>query len=235
MIVTHHADGVRVVKQTDHAQSSAQIVRAWARPEPFDDDVWQTLCWAVEHHDDGWADESIEDPPVDFKAIHTTKHTTIWRQSIDLAAAHHPLAGVLVALYARHLYTNIDNDHVDDENMAQAFIKETADRIADQVSQIAIDPTQLQAAMNLLGFCDGLSLALLGGIGWIDRTDPLWFGKCIEPLTVRQDGERVAIDPWPFAEPRVRLTTKASMITDGQVRPHDLIWSIESDTITVSG
>ncbi len=226
MIVNEQPDGsLRIVRQPDHAVTCAHMARAWRRPQAFDADLWTAFCWTVEHHDDGWIDELI-DPPIDFKEMPTVRHTEIWRRSIDLARAHSPFAGVLIALYARHLYTSFRNEQLDDAQLSQQFIDELTSALAGEMPDTGVEPTTLQAALRLLGFFDALSLALLDGIPWFDRYEGLAFGDVAATLRVDRDGERVRINPWPFTAEHIELTTRS--------RPIDLLWTMDSATIADS-
>lgn len=246
MIVLDQADGsLLVVAQPDHAQTCGQMMRAWRKPVMFDESAWRREIEAAEHHDDGWHRAELEPTldahgrPQDFKTISTLQHVAIWRESIELNAQRDAYVGLLVALHARWLYTALPSNHVEEAAIAQAFVDELNLRIDALIHTGKWDPAALSAAQRLLSFVDALSLALLGAIDLM-KTEPLHCGDKSSALAVRLDTGK--IQPWPFMNPSVTLTTQARQLPVQQFantaafiqarsagEPRLLSWTLRSD------
>ena len=221
---------LKIVRQTDHAATCCQIARAWNRPDMFDDDQWTQIILAAKHHDDGWFEEwqkpVLDDDgrPLDFKAIATQDHVRIWRRSIFEAKSHGQFAELLVAKYARQLYTSVDSSHIEDHQLAQTFIDELTDMVVEGAAQIDMSPIELQAALRILTLCDGLSLALLDAIDWMGLTEQMVFGNETSALSLRRDRRGVMVQPWPFDTGPIILTTRAYVLTSHHfTTPEDLV------------
>jgi len=257
MIVNDNGNGsLQLVRQPDHAAMSAQIARAWRPPSALAGAIWPAMIDAVEHHDDGWFEAEklplIDEDgrPLDFKTMPTQTHTGIWRRGVAAARQRDPYTGLLIALYARRLYTDATTAHVDDDRVAQQFVNELTEQIAEDIERLssgdaaqqrAVEPTNLQTALRLLSLFDSLSLALLGGISWFDATEPLAFDDDESALTLfAGEAGEVAIDPWPFNSDDVRLTVVAREVrakrykyplevaeSMGRVTPMTLAWTLK--------
>jgi len=237
MIVIDEPPGsLLIVHQPDHAATSAEIATAWRRPDRFAPVMWERFIDAVRRHDDGWIDTEpppsldAQGRPHDFKSIHTRDHVALWRRSIDRAAADALYVGLIVALHARWLYTHVEQGTVEEQRMAEEFVSHMTTRIDAMISQLAsgtaeeaaaVAPNNLFAAQRLLSFFDAFSLALLGGIGWIARTEPLTFADATSCLALTErncgpSGRCIQIAPWPLRLPRLVISTEARRLDHQQ-------------------
>ena len=214
MIVVDQSDGsLLIARQTDHAQMSADIAKRWHRTTWADDAVWARLIEAVRCHDDGWrepdASPSIDEDgrPIDFKTVSTVEHVSIWTGSIDRAAARHPLTGVLVAMHAQWLYRIAPRDHIEQADVADAFVHATVDRIASLMDAArdampdnadVLGDDRLTDLRRLLGFFDGLTLTMLGAVRMPAAVDDLGVGGARLNVSTAVWSDRVTVDPWPF-------------------------------------
>ena len=226
MLVVKEPSGELVlIRQPDHAAMCAQLARAWRRPAAVPPRLWQVLLQAVSHHDDGWLDTErrplLDEArcPLDFKAMPTERHVAIWRRGVATAQSDNPFAALLVAMYARLLYTTIAPPDTDDAHCAQTLIDELTDTIDDCIrllragdddQRCAVEPPNLLVAQRLFAIFDSLPLALAGAIDWFDQTEPLAFGDRESTLQLARDGRTtVRVQPWPFEQDQVALTAAA--------------------------
>ncbi|MCG8587541.1 MAG: DUF3891 family protein [Pirellulales bacterium] len=209
------ADGWVLLSQVEHARISGEIAAAWSTPALVPRDA---IVAAVFHHDDGWADWE-EQPRVDpatgkphpFTDMPDDAKLEIWRKSIDAARALGPLEGTIVARHFIGLEQGTNRwqkteGTTDDE--AQAFVDRYA-ALADEWLSEWMDQspshTQLvaQTAREWLQLFDVLSLWLC----MAERTEakhaelPGGGEVVLTPLSAN----RIAIDPWPFAQPSLTL------------------------------
>ena len=229
-----------IISQPDHAATSGEIARAWCRPDRFAPVMWERFIEAVRRHDDGWIDTELrpsldsEGRPHDFKSIHTGDHVLHWRRGIDRAADDELYIGLVVALHARWLYTHVEQGSVEEQRLAHKFVSYLTTRIDAMIRHLAsgteeaaaVAPNNLFTAQRLLSFFDAISLMLLGGIGWMNQTEPLRFGgatSCLT-LTLRKDGpcnRHVHVDPWPLRSPSLAISTKGRRLNRQQFENPD--------------
>ena len=216
MIILRLEDGIRIVRQPEHARLSGALARAWRRPQAMDDAIWSRFVEAVSRHDDGWAREEeaptldASGQPYDFKSLPTPLHVAVWRRSMELAEAADPYAALLIAQHGRWLSAEFTRGGPEaDERVAREFVAEMGRAIEGYRSKLlagspaereAARPEALLAARRLLSFFDGLSLRLLEAIR-LERTEPLRFAEREEELSVHGDTPILAVRPWPFDYP----------------------------------
>jgi hypothetical protein len=227
MIVVHREDNTpRLIPQTHHAAGAGQLAEQWQPPADWSSAIWSRFVQAVHHHDDGWRtleqSPAIDEAgrPYTFKNLPTEEHVTIWRRGVDELAAEDPYQGLILALHARWLYTQVArNDDPAGEASAQQFLEWLDRRIDELMQQLkntggedtaAIAPGKLDQARRLMGFFDLLSLILLGALPVNDWAEPLPFGDRSDSLRVYLPADyALALEPWPFAQPQVAITVQA--------------------------
>src|SRR5690242_18324673 len=88
-------DSWLLIPQIEHARLAGRLAENWGAA-PFGTlPARDELIVAVEHHDDGWADwdrrpavDAERGTPIEFTEMPLADALGIWRQSIDIAAAH---------------------------------------------------------------------------------------------------------------------------------------------------
>ena len=106
VIVRDAGDAWQVVLQTDHAELSGALARAWAERRPDHD----SLVTAAARHDDGWAvweraprvDESGR--PVNFLDVDVRSHLAFYRAGIAAITEQDADAGLLVSMHGAGIY-----------------------------------------------------------------------------------------------------------------------------------
>ena len=252
MLVVNHGSGLRLIRQVDHAALSGDIALAWRAPGVIPETFWPSFLEAVGHHDDGWETEDAlpalsGGKPLDFKQTPVARHVAVWRRSIDMAGARDPYQEILVGNHARWLYTRFPRgDSAEDRKIAACFLEETDRRIEDRTqllrgrggdARAAAEPAALEAARKLLSFLDALSLALLGGLPFFTRTEPLALAEGEAALGLREIPERgsggAAIEPWPFVPGRVVLRSRAfDLATTSFASPLDCAAAMAATPLT---
>jgi Protein of unknown function (DUF3891) len=194
------------VKQTEHAQAAAAIAEAWdLRHLPVERRA--LLIEATRRHDAGWeALESRGEPTggwqaLDFMTLTGALRADVWRRSVEIAAAHHPYAGLLVGLHFHRLSTE-NGDHTEEERCRQRALAETCADLRSQIAEEPGGPALLESAERdglLLGLFDLLQLITIGGLPPQAEIE----GECSYRLHRRDDA--LSIDPWPLTVETLRL------------------------------
>lgn len=236
MIVIEQGDGrLLLVRQRDHATTSAQIARAWDAPNAFTPQSWQAIVDATARHDDGWQlleDEPPLDPkgkPYGFKRMPTESHLQVWRESVDLIEPDKPLVSLLIAQHARWLYTHFSRESTPHElQITQRFIDQMTMLIAGHLQHLMGQPNEhrkavtaqnLQLARRLVAYFDYLSLWLLGAMGDSSFHEPVAFAERQEIITARMDkndSSVIRLQPWPFSQKCVQLHTDVRELEQDQ-------------------
>jgi uncharacterized protein DUF3891 len=106
VIVRDLGDAWQVVFQTDHADVSGDLARAWSERGPHHD----SLVVAAERHDDGWAvwEQSPQvdgdGKPVNFLEVDVRSHLAFYRAGIAAITEQDADAGLLVSMHGAGIY-----------------------------------------------------------------------------------------------------------------------------------
>jgi uncharacterized protein DUF3891 len=159
MIVRDLGDAWQVVLQTDHADLSAALARAWRTP------VSAGLLIAAERHDDGWAvweqaprvDE--DGKPVNFLGVDVRSHLAFYRAGIAAITEQDADAGLLVSMHGAGIYRQ---RYGLDPGLGLARAEEVKDDVdafvAEQEAKFGGDPGERRGDYELLQLFDRLSL-----------------------------------------------------------------------------
>jgi hypothetical protein len=105
VIVRDRGDSWQVVLQTDHADLSGQLARAWAEA------VSRSLQIVAERHDDGWAVweqaprvDVATGKPVNFLDVDVPAHLAFYRAGIAAVSEHDAGAGRLLRMHGAGIY-----------------------------------------------------------------------------------------------------------------------------------
>jgi hypothetical protein len=199
-----------VIPQPAHAWVSGQLARAWGNadfPPPAPRDA---VCLAAEQHDVGWADADLAPPldpvtgrPTPFTAVSRPYHLAVWGAAPRRLLAQSRYAALLVSLHGTGLYERIRGDHPPAEAAAiEAFM--AGQRALQAELSAGVDPAEVARNRALLRCWDAFSLALcLPRTPW--RLEGVPSSGDDATILVEGAGERVTVDPWPFAEPELEL------------------------------
>jgi uncharacterized protein DUF3891 len=233
-------DDALVIGQPAHAWVSGQLARAWGNagfPAP---DPREPVCLAAEQHDVGWVDADLEPVagpsgrPRSFTEQPRTAHVAIWRAAARRLLAQSRYAALLVSLHGTTLYDTVDVDAAAPEVAAEIRAYLAGERALQASLSDGLDPAEVDRNRRLLRTWDRLSLALcLPALGIVLDDVPGAAGaatirlapgaagsgepggrddRAVPPAT---PADRVVVDPWPFAAPRVVAGCEARRLGDG--------------------
>lgn len=228
MIVRDDGEAWHVVLQTDHADLSAELARAWgghgfAPPEPFD-----PVVTAAARHDDGWAvwerapTLTADGRPTNFLEVDVRSHVAFYRAAIEAVSEQDRYAGLLVSMHGTGIYRGrygIDHElrlelEGEEAEAVAAFVEDQEERQEALRHELGIDEDRRWANYRLLQVYDRLSLHLcLAPPGArqrqrIERAPREPGGEEVD-LSVTPDGEgRARIGPYPFADDPARFTLR---------------------------
>lgn len=240
MVIRERDEGWFCIPQSQHAELSGQLARAWGNdrfpsPQPL-----EAVCVAAARHDDGMiefdADPELDENtglPRDFMRMPLDLWISCWRRGPSMVAAASPYAGLLVCLHGLHLlgYRRLDPGDTHGAEAIERFRSDQHELIADfrerAGSEEGVDPTGLEpeaveSNRALIALWDAISLALC-----MPRLPDSFeaAGSSNEPFTLSFAAAAgsgpgpvtVEVDPWPFASAEVSLTAAGRMLR----RRHD--------------
>jgi Protein of unknown function (DUF3891) len=159
VIVRDLGDGWQVVMQTDHADLSVALARAWATP------LSPSLLIATERHDDGWAvweqspraDENGK--PINFLEVDIRSHLAFYRAGIAAITEQDADAGLLVSMHGAGIYRHrYGLDPALSLANAETVQDEVDTFVAEQEAKFGGDPGDRRPDYELLQLFDRLSL-----------------------------------------------------------------------------
>jgi hypothetical protein len=233
MLVRDAGEYWQIVLQTDHADLSGQLARAWggegfARPEPF-----ESVVRAATRHDDGWAvwEQAPrldgDGVPQSFLTVTVPVHLAFYRAAVEVVCEQDPYAGLLVSMHMSGLYRGRydvmpalrPRAELEPQLRAQvdAFVAHEEDRQARLIAELGADEAQRWTNYALLQVFDVLSLYfglvdLEAGVPGSFEGVPTAAGPStavtIEPL----GPHRVRLDPFPFVASPTELTLARRLV-----------------------
>lgn len=202
MIVRDLDDAWQVVLQTDHADLSAGLARAWRAPLPA------SLVIAAERHDDGWAvweqapRVDADGKPINFLEVDVRSHLAFYRAGIAAITEQDEDAGLLVSMHGAGIYRQ---RYGLDPGMGLARAAEAQDEVdafvAEQEAKFGGEPGDRRGDYELLQLFDRLSLYFC--MRDLESGDAAELqGYRLEPIAPWH----VRLTPFPFGEQPVRFT-----------------------------
>ena len=215
------------VSQPMHALVSGQMLRAWGAPGFAVPDPFEEVATAAAQHDVAWMQWETAptlDPstgrPHGFRHVGARVHAPMWAEGVRRAvAAWGPWVGLLISRHGTRIYSSYqDRDRMDprDVEAAEAYLREQAALRAELMTLAGATEAQVEAGAALVAVTDALSLAACGGtatLGWSPAA-PLAEGGAV-PLDLCERDGVVAVSPWPFGAPEVRLEWRARRFAPG--------------------
>jgi hypothetical protein len=258
MILTRYDSRLLVVLQPDHGVQTGLIAAAWGNAEvPPPREHRRAGRLAATHHDDGWAVWERRpdlDPetgvPIQFHQLKPPAHLTAYRAGIERAAQTDPWTGLLVSMHGAGLYNDRygsfrlveQNFTADERTLVDEFLADMAS-LQRQLYEQAVGhapsrpPHELPEVRDeylLLQIWDRLSLQYAYRHATDGVLAPLpGIGEA--GLTCSSRGRfTLALEPYPFAEDRVELPVRASMIADREYAdPEDFLAALAAAGQTI--
>ena len=211
MIVRDLGDAWQVVLQTDHADLSAGLARAWRAPLPA------SLVVAAERHDDGWAvweqapRVDADGKPVTFLEVDVRSHIAFYRAGIAAITEQDEDAGLLVSMHGAGIYRE---RYGLDPGLGLARAAEAQDEVdafvAEQEAKFAGEPGDRRGDYELLQLFDRLSLYFCMREGEAFELQ----GYELEPVAPWH----IRLTPFPFAGSPTRFSlVRRVMLKNGDV------------------
>jgi len=211
VLVQDRPQGLRLIRQHDHALASGALARAWTPPDrpalPF------ALVLAVALHDVAWIPADREPSldassgrPHDFQTFPAGEKLAAYAEGLDRAEALHPAAGLLGSL---HYAAFAEAGSASAPEETERFLEDERRRCRRLEGRpgAAIPGIPRERALGLLRFFDRLSLLLcLSAPGSDPAAVPSWLeppGRVDAPggrtLELAWKGEgRVLVAPFPL-------------------------------------
>lgn len=229
MLLRREAHHRIAIPQPSHAGLAGQLAAAWGNAgfeAPRPDTV---LAAAL--HDVGWAAwerAPTRDPatgwPREFGQVSKLIHVDLWRAGVATARHFGRWPALLVSRHADTIYAR----HYDPEcaskeerDAVRAFLDEQHALQADLLATLRADPEggdasdeAVERARLFVATVDELSLKLCWGFAGRSEVGevPAGPGRLVT-LSLRPEGGAVAVDPWPFGVPRLRVTADGRALT----------------------
>jgi hypothetical protein len=169
MIVCDLGSRWQIVLQTDHADLSGELARAWAARNGRSD----SLAVAAERHDDGWAVweqapgyDAAERRPVNFLDVGVLAHLAFYRAGIAAISEQDPYAGLLVSMHGAGIYRHRYGGQPDlqltfageERERVDAFVAEQESGYEAGDRRAGVTAQERRADYELLQLYDRLSL-----------------------------------------------------------------------------
>ena len=206
MIIRRDGQGLLAITQPDHARLAGVFAESWR------DGAGPSLVAASHHHDDGWIDwekaPTIDDQgrPHDFLTIPMDERVAVYRRGIDLLAATDRVAGLLPSLhFGRLLAEGLKALEGDARRTAEDFLAEQSTWEAQTWRQLG-EPESVEADYRVLRAADYLSLLLcMRPLHELDAAS-------VMTMTLRVEGQRLILDPYPFKGDEMSVTVPARVL-----------------------
>jgi hypothetical protein len=209
VIVRDAGDAWQVVLQTDHAELSEEVARAWRDVGPRHESV----VLAARRHDDGWATwerspmVDADGRPVTFLDVHVPAHLAFYRAGIAAIADEDSYAGLLVSMHGAGIYRQrygADPSLAltrapEVQELVDAFVAEQEARYPERAAEADVDEELRLADYHRLQWFDRFSLAFCLR-DWDAAPEEFELG----PFRFAPLGAWAArVVPWPFAATEV--------------------------------
>jgi hypothetical protein len=228
VIVRDAGDSWQIVLQTDHADLSAQFLKAWrgdesfARPHPF-----ASVLIATARHDDGWSVWERApglDPrtgaPRTFVDVQVRSHLAFYRACIEAVTDQDPYAGLLVSMHGAGIYRgryetqpSLKITHAGTaKEQVDAFVQQQEDDYPRRIGELRTTESECWTNYRFLQIYDRLSLYVC--MNDLEEGTPI----TIKPVPTDYKGSeatleiepaepwRVYMDPFPFAQNPAHFT-----------------------------
>ena len=229
MIVRDTGDSWQIVFQTDHADVSGAMARAWAEQGLHHN----SLIVAAERHDDGWAvweqAPQVDDAgkPVNFLEVGVPAHLAFYRAGIAAITEQDHYAGLLVSMHGAGIYRQ---RYGLDPGLGLSRAPEVQDQVAafvaEQEAKFGGDLGEHRGEYELLQIYDRFSLYFCMRDVEAGEAAELQ-GYRFEPVAPWH----VRLDPFPFEKSPARFTLLRRVVPKG--RAHELT-AIEPESTEIT-
>jgi hypothetical protein len=220
MVLRPDGDAVIAIGQPAHAWLSGQLARAWGNERFGAVEPWEEVCLGAEQHDVGmaaWDAQPALNPetgrPRAFTELDLDTHLALWSEAAGRVLPQSRYAALLVSLHGTALQRRRDLTRLEPAaaDAVRAFLAAQRTLQDELLAALRADPGTAAAAADervrrnqrLVWTWDSLSLGLLLD-WWPYALEAVPAADGTLDVAVRAGaGGAVALDPWPFAAPRV--------------------------------
>jgi Protein of unknown function (DUF3891) len=221
VIIIAHPDGHVAVAQADHARMCGELARCWGNErfgqvEPADE-----VYLAAEQHELGWAEwdrSPTLDPstglPFTVLDLELVIHLPMQIEGPRKLASVSPYAALLASLKHTSMY---DRPHITGllrpkGRQVRSYLDRSRALQAELRTELPIGDAEIERNWRLVRTWDGLSHDLLLERAPCTRREvPAAGGTAVELRLRREDGIHT-LDPWPFADDRVRVHAQGRLL-----------------------
>ena len=222
MLLRPDGDAVIAIGQPAHAWLSGQLARAWGNERFGAVEPWEETCLGAEQHDVGmaeWERRPTLNPdtglPHSFMELGLEAHIGMWSGAAARVLPQSRYAAVLVSGHGIALFERRDLARLEpaDADRVRGFLATQHAFRVGLLAALRADPRTAPFAgeavvrrnQRLVWTWDSLSLGLLLD-WWPYRLEAVPAADGAVDVEVRAGaGGAVALDPWPFAAPRVTV------------------------------
>jgi hypothetical protein len=239
MLVRDAGDAWQIVLQTDHGRLAGDFARAWAD----DLDHRRSLELVADRHDDGWfvweqaPGLDSEGRPYQYTDLHVSSHIAFYRAAITAITEQDPYAGLIVSMHGAGIYRSRYGLQPslkmklagEAEQLVEDFVAGEEGTHAERAAALGVSEEERWHAYKLLQVWDQLSLfASLNDLAEESPDGPyssipsVPLGGDEVTLALRAlGGNRVSVDPYPFASSAVELTLPRRFVAKRDWRDSD--------------
>ena len=221
------------IGQLSHAWLSGQLARAtgndrFPAPQPLEE-----IALGAEQHDLGWSLFDLRPGlstssglPRSFLEITVEEHLSNWRTAPDRMLSVSMRAALVVSLHGASLSALRLQGAEDEREALEEHVADERVRQAGLRSALGLSEAETEQIQRWMWTWDGLSLALCNGwdpftardVPAHDGLEDVELRRVAEGANVPVSGERAegvfALDPWPFALPRLEVRCEARRISE---------------------
>lgn len=227
--------GWLAVTQPAHARLAGQLAAAWGAEWTAPVEPRDGIVAGASLHDIGWLDwEALPTLNRDTGLPHTflelpiAAHIDMWRRASILALAFGRYPALLTSLHGTRLYGSRDLSRLDpaDADLISAFLADERRRqatwiaslAADRATAGAVDSKTLARNSQYVALWDAMSLAICGGVraerAFQDVPASTGDARTLRLWPAPEDGDTVALSPWPFQNAEVSVSFDARAIRE---------------------
>jgi len=255
-MIVREENGIVIIYQTDHAKLSGKLAENWGNSQFAKPDPLESVVFAANHHDDGWAMWEAHPTinpetgfPTNFNEIPVDEHFKMYSLGIERVSSDDCYSGALVAMHARRLYewkkeraanlktkdAEIDPASVIEEafNWLDSNKRYNIYRMIGDEYEYATNESYIRANFELLLAWDAISLYLCGDSTdeyTIERVPTDYRGNTVSMTLKKESDGHVICSSYPFAKQPLEVEIPSRKLTKTKFKSDEELRSTIKDT-----